>query len=140
MRPRALRHLGLPGHERNEILIADRPRQQAHHQNAQAEGSVVTDSLRPFTRQYHADAHATDATKPIRNATLRNTHKRRHGAPLWLQCDVFFYGRINLEKPLTAAGGMRDITRIGRRVTQNALVNVSYTKENSEQPYERQAG
>ncbi len=79
MRPRALRHLGLPGHERNEILIADRPRQQAHHQNAQAEGSVVTDSLRPFTRQYHADAHATDATKPIRNAT-QHTQAPTRGA------------------------------------------------------------
>ncbi len=47
---RALRHLGLPGHQRDQILIADRPRHQTDHQNAQAEGSVVANSLRPFTR------------------------------------------------------------------------------------------
>jgi len=67
----ALRHLGLLRHQRDQILIADRPRYQTHRQNAQAEGSVVANSLRPFTRQHHTHAHATDATR--RYATRRNT-------------------------------------------------------------------
>jgi len=29
--------------------------------------------------------------------------------PLWLQCDMFFYGRINLAKPLTAAACRRSL-------------------------------
>ena len=71
VRAGALRHLGLLRHQRDQILIADRPRHQPHRQDAQAEGSVVTNSLRPFTRHNHTYAHATDAKD--RYATQRNT-------------------------------------------------------------------
>jgi hypothetical protein len=53
-------------------------------------------------------------TQPTRQDEERNAtqHKRRHRMPLWLQCDAFIYGRINLEKALTA--GFPKIARFDR--------------------------
>src|SRR6478609_8689064 len=67
------------------------------------------------TAPYPRSRNGRDQT--IRNATQ---HKRRHRRPLWLQCDMFLYGRINLAKALTAGD------ETASACPRAALVNASF--------------